>query len=185
MADDNFDDDDDVGGESKSGVSFDPARRMVDGSIQFYAMNQCFQQLRGVCTRALAKEPTNSLLLFWHAFALHKLGSHDEAIRLLTPLADEKDLALAAVALLLTAHNSRAGKDKKTLLELKARLKVVSKQSTEASLHLAGRYFLFTGKTPKARQCIEKRQSGERESEGARKRGEADEETHARAYPTD
>ena len=156
MADagDNYDDDEEVG--EKSSSHFDPVQRTLDGSIQYYAQNQYFRQLQGVCDRALKTQPQNNLLLFWRAFALHKLGSHDEAIAILTPLAEEKDLALAAVALLLTAHNSRSGKDKKTLLELKSRLKVVSKQSTESSLHLAGRYFLYTGKTPKARQCIEK-----------------------------
>ncbi len=107
-------------------------------------------------SHASAQSPDDAVLRFWHAFALHKNGAHDDAIALLTPLAENRDLSLASVALLLTAHNSRSNRDKKVLMELKARLKSVSKSSSEASLLLAGRFFLYTGKLPKARQCVEK-----------------------------
>lgn len=112
-----------------------------------------------LCTRELESQPSNPILEYWRCFALAKEGDLEPAIAGLDALLlrpDGSELGLPIVALLLSTHNSRAVKDKRTLLDLKARLKVVSKQSNEASLLLAGRYFLYTSKVPKARQCIEK-----------------------------
>ena len=118
-----------------------------------------------LCLRELRASPSNAEFDFWRCFALSKLGvgeggPNDDAILGLEALLLRPEgaaLGLPCVALLLSAHNARSsGKDKKRILELKARLKVVSKQSSEGSLLLAGRYFLYTNKVPKARQCIEK-----------------------------
>ena len=98
---------------------------------------------------------------FWRCFALAKCGDNAAAIAGLDALlarADGAELGLPCVALLLSTHSAVPAKsrDKKAMLDLKGKLKVVSKSSSEASLLLAGRYFLVTSKIPKARQCIEK-----------------------------
>jgi tetratricopeptide (TPR) repeat protein len=126
-----------------------------------------------LCERALATSADGddagadssrrrALLEFWRCFALSRSGAQAAAIAGLDALLERPEgaeLGLPCVALLLSAHNAvqpPRARDKAALLALKSRLKVVSKQSSEAALQLAGRYFLATGKIPKARQCIEK-----------------------------
>jgi len=167
MAD--YDDDgDDVAGEGGSGAvaAFDPTARVLQACVQFHAQQQRFAELKAVCERALAGAPSSPAaaaeLEFWRCFALSRSGDHAAAIAGLDALLlrpEGSELGLPCVALLLSTHSAvqpAKARDKRALLELKGRLKVVSKQSSESSLLLAGRYFLATGKIPKARQCIEK-----------------------------
>lgn len=152
--------------------------RQPEGSTQRAAVTRsrgsgCSDSLRAcvcccvsvqLCARELASAPADSpsaaLLQFWQSFACSRLGTAEgteAAIASLEALllsAAGSELGLPIVALLLSAHNARTvGKDKRRLLDLKSKLKVVSKQSSEAGLQLAGRYFLASNKVPKARQC--------------------------------
>ncbi len=126
-----------------------------------------------------------STLTFWKAVALSSQGMDSESISVLESLRKEIEthnstatasgaaprdaLTLPIVVALIGGYGRKplkagggvsladAQKQKKTvLLGLKKELKACSKTSTDIGMTVAGRYFLHTGKTAKARQCVER-----------------------------
>ncbi len=132
-------------------MSMDDRTALCQALVDHYVEEGLFGAVKNVCSRM-----GSGVFRFWSAFATAELGNPTEAIRELTALEGDPDVALPVTACLIQTHKAIENPDRKAVSALKSKLRERSRNSNAAGLLVASRYFWHTDKAKQSRMCVEK-----------------------------
>jgi tetratricopeptide repeat protein 21B len=126
----------------------------VQALVNFYAREGYHRHIQAVCNEVLKKRAGDNVLQLWKAFGLALEDSLQDAIQILESLRTKKDVALAALSVLLYAHRQQKLVDHEAVMGIENAISLEENSAPERALFLTATFFWHVGELLKARDYV-------------------------------